>query len=224
MRTFFWRVQTSRRANQTSDQVEQNGTASPIRLIVGLGNPGSNYAQNRHNVGFMCINRLARRADASFNHQKLASVAEGLLGGRHIVLAKPRTFVNNSGQAVSALLKRYHLNPQQVLVIYDDLDLPIGVVRMRERGSHGGQNGMKSILAAIGSAEFPRIRIGIGRPSVDGKPTYDPDAIAHYVLANPPSSERAALDEAMAQAAEAAEVAVKDGLSAAMAAHNRRSG
>ena len=215
-------MQTGQRANQTGDQVEQSGAAAPIRLIVGLGNPGSNYAQNRHNVGFMCINRLAKRTDASFNHQKLASVAGGMLGGQDIVLAKPRTFVNNSGQAVSALLKRYHVNPQQLLVVYDDLDLPVGAVRIRERGSHGGQNGMKSIVAAIGSADFPRIRIGIGRPSVDGRPTYDPDVIARYVLANPPSSERVALDEAITQAAEAAEVAVKEGIPAAMAAHNRR--
>lgn len=173
----------------------------PIGLIVGLGNPGKEYAGNRHNVGFWCLNRLARQLSIDFETKsKLASVGEGVLNGRLLVLAKPRTYVNASGPAVRELLRRYRLQPSQLLVVYDELDLPLGAVRLRERGSAGGQNGMKSIIAAIGSQDFPRVRIGIGRPLDNGEPTRDPEIVARYVLADPPPGERRQLDSAIDEA------------------------
>ena len=141
-----------------------------MRLIVGLGNPGREYAHSRHNVGFWCLNRLARRHGIAFSSRgRLAAVGEGRLAGRPVILAKPRTFVNLSGRAVSHLLQRYRLSPQQLLVVCDDLDLPLGRVRLRASGSHGGHRGMRSIIEAIGSQDFPRIRIGIGRPAGGGR-------------------------------------------------------
>ena len=193
----------------------------PVKLIVGLGNPGSEHAQNRHNVGFWSINRLAKRAHIDLgHHSKLATTGEGAIAGQTVVLAKPRIFVNNSGKAVAALLKRHQLKPEQLLVIYDDLDLPVGLLRIRASGRHGGQNGMRSIIASIQSQDFPRIRIGIGRPSVQGVPTRDPEIIARYVLANPPFGERAKLEDAVERAADAVEVILEDGVEAAMRRFN----
>lgn len=214
-----------RRWSKASHESEPQRLAETegTRLIVGLGNPGKEYAHNRHNVGFWCINRLARRSGIEFSQRsRLASVAEGQIAGRAMVLAKPRTFYNNSGNAVRELLKRYHLRPEQLLVVVDELDLPVGALRLKERGSPGGQGGMKSIVGTIGSQEFPRVRIGIGRPSVQGTPSYEPEVIAGYVLADPPAAERALLDETVAQAVAAIEVLLSDGLVAAMGRFNRR--
>lgn len=197
-----------------------SGSTSDIRLIVGLGNPGAAYAHHRHNVGFWCVNRLARLWRATLKASRLASLAEVDHQGQSLILAKPRTFVNDSGRAAAALLARYHLRPPQVLVICDSLDLPVGQIRIGPRGSHGGHNGLKSIIAAIGSQDFPRLRIGIGRPLVDGEPTTDPEVIADYVLSQPPPEERQALEEAVAQAAAAVADIVGCGLEVAMNRYN----
>lgn len=199
----------------------QAAEPSPIRLIVGLGNPGPEYAGHRHNVGFWCVNRLARRHGIRFKHSKTVSIGEGTIEGRPVILVKPRTFVNLSGEAVAPLLRRYKLDPSQLLVIYDELDLPPGTVRLRPRGSHGGHNGMKSIIAAIGSDAFPRLRIGIGRPVVDGEPSWDPDVVADYVLSDPPPAERELLEEAVEQAAAAIETLLVEGIDRAMSRINR---
>src|SRR5436190_1572202 len=123
----------------------------PIELIVGLGNPGSAYAHNRHNVGFWTINRLSRELGIEVDrHTRVASTGEGEFEGRRLVLAKPRTFMNESGNAVRELLRRYKVTPEQMLLIYDELDLPAGRVRVRDSGSAGGQKGMKSIIVAAG--------------------------------------------------------------------------
>ncbi|MFQ5878595.1 MAG: aminoacyl-tRNA hydrolase [Dehalococcoidia bacterium] len=195
-----------------------NGPASDIRLVVGLGNPGAAYGHHRHNVGFWCVNRLARLWGATFKAGRLASLAE--VKDQPLVLAKPRTFVNDSGRAVAALLARYRLQPWQMLAVCDSLDLPIGQIRIGPKGSDGGHNGLKSIIAAIDSHEFPRLRIGIGRPLVDGQPTTDPEVIADYVLSQPPPDERRALDAAVTQAAAAVACAVQRGLEAAMSQYN----
>jgi PTH1 family peptidyl-tRNA hydrolase len=193
----------------------------PVRLIVGIGNPGSQYAGNRHNVGFWCVNRLARRHGIGFKHAGAASVGEGTIDGQPIVLVKPRTFVNRSGDAVAPLLKKYRLRPEQLLVVYDELDLPSGTVRLRPKGSHGGHNGMKSIISAIGSSDFPRIRIGIGRPLSGGEPTWDPEIVADYVLGDPAPEERRVLEDAADRAATAAELVVTAGVERAMNEFNR---
>lgn len=193
-----------------------------VELIVGLGNPGSEYAGNRHNVGFWTVNRLARRLGIEIrHHSRTASYGEGTYRGRRLILAKPRTYVNRSGDAVRELVRRYGLAPEQVLVVYDDLDLPVGRMRIRAKGGHGGNNGMKSIIAALGTQEFPRVRIGIGRPVVNGEPSYDPEVVARWVLSDPPPEERAKLDEAVARAQEAIITVLDEGLDAAMNRFNR---
>jgi PTH1 family peptidyl-tRNA hydrolase len=198
------------------------GAGTNIRLIVGLGNPGREYAGSRHNVGFWCLNRLARRHGIAFSSRgRLAAVGEGELVGRPVILAKPRTFVNLSGRAVSHLLRRYRLSPQQLLVVCDDLDLPLGRVRLRARGSHGGHKGMRSIIEATGSQDFPRIRIGIGRPQVAGEPTWEPEHVVDYVLSPMTADERRILDDAVATAGEAILCLLSDGVEAAMNQYNR---
>lgn len=199
-----------------------DGEPRGVCLIVGLGNPGREYAHSRHNVGFWCLNRLGRSHGIAFSSRgKLAAVGEGELAGRPVVLAKPRTFVNLSGRAVSHLLKRHRLSPEQLLVVYDDLDLPLGRVRLRARGSHGGHRGMRSIIDAVGSQDFPRIRIGIGRPQVAGEPTWETEHVVDYVLSPMTADERRILDEAVATAAEAILCLLWDGVEAAMNRYNR---
>ena len=198
-----------------------------VNLIVGLGNPGSRYARSRHNVGFWCVNRLSRAHGVPLStHTRLATTGRGRLADREVLLAKPRTFVNLSGRAVAALMRRYDVAAADLLVIYDDLDLPLGRVRVRAGGSHGGHRGMKSIVEAIGSQEFPRIRIGIGRPQVAGpdgrsRPTYEPEEVAGYVLAPLSAADRHTLEEAARPAAEAAVAILAEGVEAAMNRYNR---
>jgi PTH1 family peptidyl-tRNA hydrolase len=204
---------------------EPESESEGVRLIVGLGNPGREYAHSRHNVGFWCLNRLARRHGIAFRSRgRLAAVGEGQLAGRPVILAKPRTFVNLSGRAASHLLQRYRLSPQQLLVVYDDLDLPLGRVRLRLRGSHGGHRGMRSIIDAVGSEDFPRIRIGIGRPSAPGgagEPTWEPEVVVDYVLGPMTAEERRILDEAVATASEAILCLLSEGVETAMNRYNR---
>lgn len=205
-----------------------SGTASPeadrgIRLVVGLGNPGETYAHNRHNVGYWTVNRLARRHGLDFDVRTSSYfLAEGAIAGRRVALAKPRTYVNRSGDAVWNLVKRLKLDDaSELLVVYDELDLPVGRVRVRPKGGPGGQKGVADIIDRLGTDAFPRVRIGVGRPVVDGQPTWDPDAVASYVLSDPPPGERALLDEAVARAVEAIEVAIAEGIEAAMNRFNR---
>jgi PTH1 family peptidyl-tRNA hydrolase len=189
----------------------------PLQLVVGLGNPGSSYAKHRHNVGFWTVNRLAKRLGIDFTRRSgLVELGEGEVDGHLVVLAKPRTMMNLSGKAVLQALKVYGLKPEQMVVIYDELDLPAGRVRLRPRGSHGGHNGMRSIVASTGSQDFPRIRIGIGRPRVDGEPTWDPEHVADWVLGPPGPTDRATLEAAADRAAEAVEIMLHEGVGVAM--------
>ncbi len=190
-------------------------------LILGLGNPGPVYSHNRHNVGYWCVNRLARLHGVPLKAKRLATIGEGSIAGTPVLLAKPRTFVNRSGRAVADLLRNFNIDRDMMLVICDDLDLPVGRLRMRSRGSHGGQKGLRSIIGAIGSGDFPRLRIGIGRPVVDGRPTWEPEDIADHVLSDPPPQEAETLQAAAAQAAEAVETVLREGLEAAMNRYNR---
>jgi PTH1 family peptidyl-tRNA hydrolase len=190
-------------------------------IIVGLGNPGREYSHNRHNVGYWCINRLARLHGIQLKTKRLAALGEGEVDGRPVMLVKPRTYVNLSGQAVTAALRTFKVPPERLLVIYDDLDLPAGRLRMKPKGGHGGHNGLRSIAGAIGSTDFPRIRIGIGRPHVDGEPTWDPAEVAPYVLGDPGGDDAKTLQEAVARTVEAVETLIADGVEAAMSKYNK---
>ncbi|TMB98500.1 MAG: aminoacyl-tRNA hydrolase [Chloroflexi bacterium] len=190
-------------------------------LIVGLGNPGTPYSHNRHNVGYWCVNRLARLHGINLKTRRLASLGEGRIDGLPVVLLKPRTFVNESGHAVAPALRRQKISPERLLVVYDELDLPAGRLRIKPRGGHGGHNGIRSIVAAAGSSDFPRIRIGIGRPHVDGEPVWDPDVVAVWVLSDPSPNEARTLQDAVSRAAQAVELLVGEGLEAAMNRYNK---
>lgn len=190
-------------------------------LIVGLGNPGPVYSHNRHNVGYWSVNGLARLHGIPLKARRLATLGEGAIAGVPVLLAKPRTFVNRSGHAVAALLRNFRVKPERMLVICDDLDLPAGRLRLRPGGGHGGQKGLRSIIGTIGSGGFPRLRIGIGRPLLDGEPSWDPDVVAAYVLSEPTPQELEALQAATAKAAEAVETVLREGLEAAMNRYNR---
>ena len=136
-----------------------------IHLIVGLGNPGRKYERTRHNVGFMVIDELVKHFRLKrYSERCLSHIYRVKVAGREVILAKPQTFMNNSGRAVENLLDEFSLEPSQMLVIYDDLDLPLGSMRLRLKGSSGGHKGMESIISAVGTESFPRLRIGIGRP------------------------------------------------------------
>ncbi len=180
-------------------------------LVVGLGNPGPGYAGNRHNVGQMAIAQLADRASVSFkNHKTNSAVAEGrsFAAGPKLVLAKPNTFMNVSGAPVAALLRFYTLEPSRLIVLHDDLDIDFDTVRLKFGGGHGGHNGLRDIIAAIGTGDFIRVRIGIGRP-----PGRQP--AADFVLRDFGGAEREVLPSVLGDAADAVEAIATDGLTAA---------
>jgi PTH1 family peptidyl-tRNA hydrolase len=195
--------------------------AAKTWLIVGLGNPGPVYSHNRHNVGYWSVNRLARLHGIPLKTRRLATIGQGAIAGIPVLLGKPRTFVNRSGHAVSALLRNFQIKPDQMLVICDDLDLPAGRLRLRPGGGHGGQKGLRSIIGTIGRRDFPRLRIGIGRPVVDGERSWEPEVVADYVLSDPTPQEAESLQAAAAEAAEAVETVLREGLEAAMNRYNR---
>lgn len=139
-------------------------------IVVGLGNPGAEYRNTRHNVGWWCMDELVRRTNAELNRKrKELRYAEVELGGAQVVLAYPRTFMNRSGQALNYLTSRFKSGPEKVLVVTDDINLPPGSVRIRKKGGAGGHNGLKSIITALGTNEFPRVRIGVGTPEMSGE-------------------------------------------------------
>ena len=180
-------------------------------LVVGLGNPGSDYAGNRHNVGQMVLAELADRTRSSFKtHRTNSSVAEGRTGieGPRLILAKPSTFMNVSGAPVAALLRFYKLEPERLIVLHDELDIPFDRLRLKSGGGHGGHNGVRDIIAAIGTGDFTRVRIGVGRP-----PGRQP--AADYVLHDFTGEERRILPNLLADAADAVELIAREGLSAA---------
>ncbi|MDE3096438.1 MAG: aminoacyl-tRNA hydrolase [Chloroflexota bacterium] len=218
--SFVRRLAGRAQPEQALDEVRGPGA---IRLIVGLGNPGGEYAGNRRNVGFWTMNRLARRHGMAFSAKTgLYQLAEGEVAGRRVAVAKPRTFNNDSGKAVKALVDRLGLDDAgELLVVCDHLDLPAGKVRIRARGGAGGQKGLKHIIDVSGTDRFPRIRIGIGRPVVRGEPSWDPEAVASWVLSDPPPDERARLDAGVERAIEVIEYAIAEGVEAAMNRYNR---
>lgn len=182
----------------------------PTFLIVGLGNPGREYRDNRHNVGFMLIDRLTVRLDArTMRLQSKAIITSARYGERKIILAKPQTYMNLSGQSVQGLTRFYKIPLERLLIVHDDLDLPFGTIRLRPGGGPGGQKGVASTIERLGTQDFPRLRIGIGRPP--GR--LDP---ADYVLQDFPRADLPLLSEVLERAADAALTLVTDGLEAAM--------
>jgi PTH1 family peptidyl-tRNA hydrolase len=153
-----------------------------MKLIVGLGNPGRSYSSNRHNIGFACLNHFARGQGIPFSKKQCrARTGTGEVGGGGVVLARPQTYMNLSGQSVSRLVKKFNINQGELIVIHDDLDLPLGTIRIRQGGSSGGHKGVESIIAELGSRDFTRIRVGIGRPPADAAQISEADIIS-YVL------------------------------------------
>ncbi len=190
------------------------GAAPPRvdRVVVGLGNPGDGYVPTRHNVGFQVASRLAKRARAEFAVKAAESrIAEGAIDGVRVAIARPQTFMNESGRAIGKLLDRYRTAPEALFVVYDDVDLPLGKIRLRERGGPGTHNGMRSVVAAIGE-DFPRLRVGVA----PADPTAEVSDLVEYVLTPFGADEREAADAAIARAAEAVEVALRDGIRRAM--------
>ena len=163
-----------------------------VKMIVGLGNPGSKYHETRHNVGFMLVDMLAKRENLSFTHDKIfqADIASTFIDGQKIYLVKPTTFMNESGKAVHALLAYYGLDERDLLVVYDDLDMVVGKIRFRQKGSAGGHNGIKSLIAHLKTQEFDHIKIGIGRP----KPGM---TVVNHVLSKFDTEDRIEIDKTL---------------------------
>ncbi len=191
-----------------------DGWQSPELIVVGLGNPGPRYKNTRHNVGWWCIDELARRSDITIGRgNRHADLGEGYLRAVQITLARPITFMNKSGDAISYLLRRYNATPRQLVVLADDMALLPGRIRVRPHGGAGGQNGLKSIINTMGTNEFTRVRVGIGRPFDRG------DEIDHVLTTFPPD-ELAAVKEAIVKAADAVEILATEGVDRAMNVFN----
>jgi len=188
-----------------------------MRIIIGLGNPGKAYDGTRHNIGFETIDKLCHDLDIKLkNYRRFrAHVGEGRIAETPVLLVKPQTYMNRSGQAVQSILAYYKLPPSDIIVVYDDISLPVGDIRVRERGSAGGQKGMVDILARLGTDEFTRVRIGIGN-----KPeNWD---LADYVLSRFARAEWEAMIQGVTKAGEAVEMILKEGTPAAMNEYNRK--
>lgn len=184
-------------------------------LLVGLGNPGREYRAHRHNIGFMLADRLAGEYGLTFGRvQHNALLAAGEIAGRPVVMAKPQTWMNLSGQAVGRLVRFFQIPLDRLLVAYDDLDLPLGTMRFREEGGAGGHKGMRSIIGQLGTQSFARLRLGIGRPPGQMDP-------AEYVLRPFRTSERPLLEEMLEESAAGVCTWLTEGISLAMSRHNR---
>ena len=186
-----------------------------MKLVIGLGNPGSQYERTRHNVGFRVVNKLAAKLGWKWTGRRSRAVlASGTIGSEKVVLVKPLTFMNLSGEAVAELARWYNVSPEDILVVYDELDLPVGKVRLRPRGSAAGHNGMESIIRYLHTNQFPRLRVGIGHPNnsrMDG---------AGHVLSAPKSDERILLDAGEDRAVEAVQMVIAEGVEKTMSVVN----
>lgn len=197
-----------------SQKSEQNGDLDASYLVVGLGNPGREYRNTRHNIGFFAIDALAKALGVSLGKvQSKALVGQGKIGSSKVILVKPQTYMNLSGQAVSGLLNFYKISTEHLIVIHDDIDLPFGTIRIRPGGGSAGQRGVKSIIEKVGTQEFARMRLGVGRPPGQM------DAAA-YVLQPFTKEDEEFLVNFLSKAAEAANEFVNNGLNAAMNKYN----
>jgi len=182
-----------------------------MKLVIGLGNPGPQYERTRHNIGFRVVDKIAAKQGWKWSERRSRAVlASGTIGTEKVVLVKPLTFMNLSGEAVGELVRWFKVQPEDILVIYDDLDLPTGKIRLRSKGSAGGHNGLESIIRHLHTDQFPRLRVGIGRPTnkrMDG---------VDYVLGMPPGDERILLDIGEDRAVEAVEMVIAQGIDETM--------
>jgi len=188
-----------------------------MKLVVGLGNPGIEYQFTPHNLGFLAIDRIADEYKARVaNRHCRALTGKAVIGGEQVLLAKPETYMNLSGRAVAELVREYEADPaQDLVVIYDELDLPFGTIRVRQRGGTAGHNGMESVVGALGTQEFARIRLGIA-------PDFKVGDGASYVLSQLKKSQYDAVDQMLDSAAEAVKVIVTEGVAPAMNRFNRK--
>lgn len=186
-------------------------------FLAGLGNPGKEYEHNRHNIGFMILNRFVKKYGENFSkYEKQALIAKFLIEKKRLILVKPQTFMNRSGQAIVPLVRYYKIPLENMLIVYDDIDLPFGLIRIRPSGGAGGHNGLASIINQLGTNIFPRMRVGIGRPP--GKQN-----AASYVLKNFSASETDVLEIILEKSCEAITVFLQDGIEAAMNRFNSSS-
>ena len=192
------------------------------KLIVGLGNPGRGYADNRHNIGFICLNYFAKKQGIRFDKkQGKARVGTGDVADSKVVLARPQTYMNLSGQSVSRLVKKFNISLNNLLVIHDDLDLPLGKIRIRRGGSSGGHKGIDSIISCLGSQDFPRIRVGIGRPTPIGNYVEISEAdIVAYILSDFAPDEKQIITQVIPRVSEAILCLLTEGLASAMNKYN----
>ncbi|MBM7117832.1 aminoacyl-tRNA hydrolase [[Archangium] primigenium] len=190
-----------------------------MKLICGLGNPGREYERHRHNIGFMAVETLLPRARAELHQGKFqAHVGQGTLGGEKVIFLEPQTYMNLSGRSVAEAARFYKIAVPDVLIIHDELDLDFGRLQLKAGGGSGGHNGLKSTVQCLGEDGFIRLRLGIGKPQGPNAK----ERVAGYVLSNFDDGERRQLDDLLAQAADAAETWVRDGLSTAMNRFNKR--
>jgi PTH1 family peptidyl-tRNA hydrolase len=198
----------------------ENELDGRVKLIVGLGNPGIEYQFTPHNAGFLAIDRIAARSGVQLTNRRCkALTAMARVAEHEVILAKPETFMNLSGNAVGALLNEYELNERtDLIVLYDDLALAMGTIRIRERGSSGGHNGVKSISGVLGTEDWIRIRIGVGKQTPEGEPANAGGK--DYLLSPMRKQELAAMDEVLDRAAQAAEAILSKGVLAAMSEFN----
>lgn len=191
-----------------------------MKLIFGLGNPGQKYENNRHNLGYMCLSDFARVHKIKLDKKEgLARVGKVEIGGETVILARSQTYMNESGQAVKKLVERYKLQPEEVIVIHDDMDLPTGKIRIRLGGGAAGHNGIKSIINQTGSPDFVRVRVGIGRPGeLQGS---QEDEVIDFVLSNFSGKERKVIEQTVPKVCEALDSLIIEGLNATMNKYNR---
>lgn len=182
---------------------------SPLWVVVGLGNPGSQYSQTRHNIGFVALDFLGTRFNATFRGKFLSELGQAEISAAKCILVKPQTYMNLSGRAVREVLAWHKLGPENLIVIYDDMDLQLGKIRLRPKGGAGGHNGIKSLIAELGTDNFARIKIGIGRPPEN----WDP---ANYVLSNFGSEEKEAVAGVLSKVEKSVETIISEGMTAAM--------
>ena len=191
-----------------------------MKLIVGLGNPGKAYARDRHNIGFRSLNYFASLHHIRFDYRQCqARIGIGEMASTRLLLAKPGTFVNLSGKAVACLVRKHNIPLDNLLIVYDDLDLPVGKIRLRSSGGSGGHKGIKSIISALGTEDFHRVRIGIGRPQVEEQ-SNDEDIIVSYVLGDFSPQEENVIKSAIVTVADAIDCLLTQGIEVAMSRFN----
>lgn len=191
--------------------LSRKNTGAPEFLVVGLGNPEKKYTLTRHNSGFLCVDELAERHGFKINKLKFKSVyADTVIAGHRVIVLKPQTYMNNSGEAVKEAASFYKIPPEKIIIIFDDISLDVGLLRIKRKGSDGGHNGIKSIISHLGSSDFPRIKLGVGKKP---HPDYD---LADWVLSEFKKDEAKPLKQAIDNACDALEIILDGNIDEAM--------